>query len=152
MHVRAIARILLCFAVVLFSCLILSGCGGSKAQNTPIQPATVVIPSISLTVSPATVLPGESATVSWSSKQAASCNAEGAWSGSQSLSGSMNVMLPTSATETFVLYCTSSSGQAARASATLSLSPAEAACSATHPAASAAPRAGKHRLRGGAHS
>src|SRR5258708_863940 len=129
MQVRANAYLLFpsSAAVVLLPLLVLSGCGGGKAQAVVTQP-TVTLPVVSLSVSPTAVLPGQSATLTWSTSSAAYCSADGAWSGAPQMSGSMNVTLPSAAGQTYSLECTSASGQSVRSSVTLALSPTDGAC------------------------
>jgi hypothetical protein len=116
---------------LLLSLLMILGCGGGK-QIVNSQPVTLIPVSVSLTVNPTAVLPGQNATLTWSTSGASSCNAVGAWSGSQKVNGSINVALPTPTTQTYALECFSSTGQGARSTATLSLSPANGACAANH--------------------
>jgi hypothetical protein len=58
---------------------------------------------------PANVLSGKSATLSWSSTNATGCTASGGWSGSKSTSGSFTTAALTS-TGVFVLSCTGLGG------------------------------------------
>lgn len=151
MHVRAIARILICSSVSLFlsASILLSGCSGSHPL-TFTRPANYVVPSISLTVSPSAVLPGQSATLSWSTTSATSCTADGAWSGSPQTNGSINVTLSSAAAQTYSLQCTGTGGLGARSSVTLALSPADGACAANHAvAARVARHLGKRRPANG---
>src|ERR1700676_3831972 len=99
MQVRTNAKFLISGSAsfLLMPLLVLSGCGGGKPQPAVTQPVPAVMPSISLTVSPAAVLPGQSATLTWSTSLAVSCTAGGAWSGSQQMNGSLNVILPSPA-------------------------------------------------------
>src|SRR6202035_2196431 len=129
MDVRVVARVFTCLSASLLvtSSFLVSGCGG-RSKSISSQPTTVIVPVVSLAISPAAVLPGQNATLSWSASSATSCSANGAWSGVQQISGSMNVALASAATQTYFLECTSTSGQSVRQSVTLSLSPIEGAC------------------------
>src|SRR6202011_2637237 len=60
--------------------------------------------------SPASITAGQSATLTWSSTQAASCTASGAWSGSEAATGSQAVTPTTSGSVTYTLTCTGASG------------------------------------------
>ena len=132
--------------------LIISGCGGGK-QAVSAQPVTIVPVSVSVTVKPTAVLPGQGATLTWSTSGASSCSADGAWSGPQQVNGSINVVLSTSTAQTFSLECISSTGQATRSTATLSLSPADGACTPNHALTmSRGKRAGRRHVLNGAHS
>jgi hypothetical protein len=109
----------------LVSALVLSGCshGSSPVTNTPPPPnATATI-----SISPSAVTPGQSATVVWSSSNATSCTASGAWSGSLAASGSATVMLQGNTAQTYTLTCLGA-GLGARSTATLSISPEEGSC------------------------
>ena len=121
----------LSFVFLLSSVLVLSGCGsGSKAGTSPAQPA--VPASITLSLSPSAVMPGQSATLSWTTANATSCTASGAWSGTLQSAGSMNVVLQVATSQTYSVLCTGTGGWASK---TVTLAP-EGACSAT-PAAKA---------------
>jgi hypothetical protein len=63
-----------------------SGPGGSVAREVTVE--VVPAPSASLTVSETLVVAGEPTTLTWSSENAASCEAFGDWSGERSVSGS----------------------------------------------------------------
>jgi hypothetical protein len=75
-------------------------------------------PTLSLTANPTSISSGSSSTLSWSSTNATSCTASGAWSGSKATSGTQSVS-PTS-TSTYNLACTGSGGTA-NASATVTV-------------------------------
>ncbi len=65
-------------------------------------------PSIDLSASPASIVTGNSTTLNWSTTNADSCTASGAWSGAKGTSGSQSVS-PTSSS-TYTLDCTGSGG------------------------------------------
>ena len=69
-------------------------------------------PTVSLTAMPATIFPGQSSTLAWTSTNATSCTATGAWTGSQPLSGEVTVL--TASTATYTLTCTGAGGSATR--------------------------------------
>lgn len=96
-----------------------SGNGSDTATVTvkpppPPPPA----PSVSISANPGTIDKGSSSTLSWSSNNASSCSASGAWSGSKSTVGSQGVSPSTSST--YVISC-SGSGGSASASTTVSV-------------------------------
>lgn len=68
-----------------------------------------------LSVTPVAVTIGSSATLTWSSINAASCTATGAWSGSQATSGTLTVKLTSGATETYSLTCSNAAGTSSAA-------------------------------------
>jgi uncharacterized protein (TIGR03118 family) len=85
--------------------LALQACGGGSGSSAPPAPT----PTVTLSVSPTSITAGQSATLTWSSTQAASCTASGAWSGSQAATGSQAVTPTTSGSVTYTLACTSAS-------------------------------------------
>lgn len=123
---RLIKSSLLLLVCVMLPLLVLSGCGaGSHATSasTPTaQPA-----SINISLTPSSVLPGQSATLTWSSSNATSCTGSGAWSGTLQGSGAMNVILQGTVSQAYTLKCTGDGGAAFK-TATLALAPAAGAC------------------------
>jgi Domain of unknown function (DUF4874)/Domain of unknown function (DUF4832) len=87
----AITSLLLCFAPVLA------------------QSAT---PTVSISSSPKSVFIGQPYTITWSSTGATGCEASGAWSGSEALSGSRTITPSASGTLTYSLDCTGAGGSA----------------------------------------
>lgn len=91
-------------AVLLLSALVLSGCSsGSTHTVTPVQPTPPAI--VTMNLSPSSVMPGQSATLTWTSADASSCTASGAWSGTMGTSGSATVQLQGSSAQTYKLSC-----------------------------------------------
>ena len=82
--------------------LLLASCGG-YGGGSAMPP---VNPSISLSVQPATIVAGQSATIMWSASNATSCMASGAWSGNEATSGQMSVTPKTTGANTYTLTCT----------------------------------------------
>lgn len=82
--------------------------------------------SVSISVSPNSVIAGRSATLMWSATAGTSCTASGAWSGSQSDSGSMTVTATAAGMETFTLTCSGNIYSSNSASATLTVTAASA--------------------------
>jgi uncharacterized protein (TIGR03118 family) len=93
--------------------------GGSAAPTTP--------SAVSVKVSPASVIVGQPATVTWSSSSGTSCTANGAWSGSQAVMGSTTVTPTAAGTETFSLACSGGIYSSGSGSAILTVSAAPAA-------------------------
>ncbi len=87
-----------------------AGPGGSATQSTSVG-VVAPIPTVSLSVSPSTVVSGSSATLTWSSTDATSCTASGSWSGSKATSGT-EPTAALSAAATYVLNCTGPGGTA----------------------------------------
>jgi uncharacterized protein (TIGR03118 family) len=91
--------------------LALQACGGSGGSGytaPPLPPAPT--PTVTLSVSPTSITAGQSAALTWSSTQAVSCTASGAWSGSEAATGSQAVTPTTSGSVTYTLTCTGASG------------------------------------------
>ncbi|MBS0379408.1 MAG: Ig-like domain repeat protein [Proteobacteria bacterium] len=86
-----------------------TGTGGSAAKSATLSVA-VAPPSVALSVSPASITEGQSATLTWSSTGATSCTASGAWSGSEATSGTSTQTPATSGTLTYSLSCTGAGG------------------------------------------
>jgi len=104
------------FAALAMPGLFLCACGGDSG-STSATPA----PTVSIGISPASVPAGQPAMLTWSSNNASTCQASGAWTGSQSMSGSLGVSQVTPGTYTYTLACSSSSAGAASRSATLTV-------------------------------
>ncbi len=75
----------------------------------------------SLAADSASISPGQSIHLSWTSTNASSCMASGGWSGPQATSGSGVAEGPLSATTTFMLTCTGAGGSSAPASVTVTV-------------------------------
>ncbi len=73
--------------------------------------STAPSPTATLNANPATIAPGGNSTLSWSSSNATSCVASGAWSGNKATSGSQAVG-PLSATADYTLTCNGTAGSA----------------------------------------
>ena len=76
------------------------------------QAALALLPPAppSLTLSPAAVTVGQSATLSWSSISTISCSASGSWSGTQATSGTLSVTPASAGSSTYTLSCTGPGG------------------------------------------
>jgi hypothetical protein len=89
-------------------------------------PAPVPAPTISLAASPTSVAAQGSSTLTWSTSNAASCSAAGAWTGAKATAGS-EVRGPLTTDSTFTLTCANSTGGTANRSVTVSVAPPAAA-------------------------
>jgi len=87
-----------------------TGTGGSAAQSATVS-VKAPAPTVSLRVSPSSITRGNTASVVWSSTNATSCSASGAWSGSKAVSGSQSTGALT-ANATYSLSCTGAGGSA----------------------------------------
>ncbi len=83
--------------------LALCACGGGGGGGPPSPP-----PSVSIKASAADVQAGGAVTLTWSSTNATSCSASGAWSGSEPTSGSAPEQV--GATSSYTLTCTGMGG------------------------------------------
>jgi uncharacterized protein DUF4038/collagenase-like protein with putative collagen-binding domain len=97
-----VARIL----VALLSLFLLADCGGGGGGGAP------PVPTVSLVASPAPVSNGSSSTLTWSSTNATTCTASGAWSGAKATSGSEPTGILHTTPGNFSLSCTGPGGSA----------------------------------------
>ncbi len=77
------------------------------------------MPTLSLTASPTTVASSASSTLTWSSTDATSCTASGAWSGSRATAGSADTGALMAASNTFTLTCSGAGGSTSRSATAL---------------------------------
>jgi hypothetical protein len=88
-------------------------CTNSVNASSSAQVTVGIVPTVTLTANPTTVSEenNKGSTLSWSSTNATSCVASGAWSGTKALSGTFKTGTLL-ATKTYVLTCTGSGGTA----------------------------------------
>jgi endoglucanase len=86
---------------------------GFCANRTPAGGAQP--PSVTISVAPATVAVGQTATLTWSSTHATSCTASGAWGGPQPTAGSQSITATAPGTSSYGLTCTGAGGTASGA-------------------------------------
>ena len=85
-------------------CVVLVACGGGGYGGGG---GAMAVPStINLAAQPSTITVGQSATITWSTGNATSCNASGAWSGSEPTAGNMLVTPTAAGSDTYTLTCT----------------------------------------------
>ena len=95
-----------------FSLIILVSCGGGGGgggDSTPTPPPSPPA-SVNLSADPLSVLLGDETTLTWSTANASSCSASGAWSGSRSTSGSEDVAIQVVGDSQFTLTCSGPGG------------------------------------------
>ena len=99
-----LSRFLYSLTILLF----ISSCGGGGGGSTP-EPT---LPAVSVTFSSSAneIYIGQLVTLTWSSSNASSCSASGAWSGSKGLSGNESIRLDTEGGKTFTISCSNTSG------------------------------------------
>lgn len=115
-------------AAALAACALVASCGGgggggdtSSPAPTPVDPS-LQIPVVSLTLTPATVLPNQEATLVWNATNATSCTASGSWAGEKGTSGSAKVAQSATGTYNYGISCTGANQTAVSAFATLTVS------------------------------
>ncbi len=89
-----------------------TGPGGSASQSVTVtvNASSVAAPTVSISAEPTSVIAGDAAMLTWSSTDATSCTASGAWSGDKPTSGSASTGGLTAATNTFILTCSGPGG------------------------------------------
>ena len=95
------------FLIAITVTLFLSSCGGGNSSS---KIPVAVAPSLSLEVSDTEQLVDESITLTWSSSNATSCSASGAWSGSKNTSGSESIVVASVGQLTYTLECSGAGG------------------------------------------
>jgi uncharacterized protein (TIGR03118 family) len=96
-------------------------CSWNTQGSLPIVTPPVA-PSLAISVSPATIVVGQSALLGWSSTSVTSCTASGAWSGPQPPRGTITVAPATTGTFAYILNCSTFAGSIAQ-SVTLTVNP-----------------------------
>jgi hypothetical protein len=89
----------------------------SSANSLTITPPA---PAVTMSFNPTTIATGKSTTLTWSSTNATTCSASGAWSGSQAVSGTLTVTPTAAGSPTYTLMCTGDGGSGSN-SATLTV-------------------------------
>ena len=90
-------------SIILAALITLAGCGGGGGSSTP-------APVITMSLSAPKVSLGKSSTLTWSSTNATSCTASGAWAGTQTASGTSSQTPTTSGQLAYTLTCSGSGG------------------------------------------
>jgi len=101
-----------------------SGAAANKSVTVTVAAATTT-PTVSLVANPTSVTSGSSSQLAWTSTNANSCAASGAWSGSRVLNGNQTITNIT-ANSTYTISCTGTGGTAS-ASASVTVQPPSAA-------------------------
>jgi len=106
---------------------ILASCGGGPATRANPPPSTtpVAAPTLSLSVTPTSVVTGGQANLTWTSTNATSCTASGSWTGSEDVTGTQSTG-PLQTNATYSLNCIGSSGSVSK-SVTVTVSQPQAA-------------------------
>ncbi len=98
------------FSATLLATLSLFGCGGAGVEEA-LQGPTTTLPTVSFAANPTSVTSGGTSMLTWSSTNATSCSASGAWSGNKATSGSQSTGA-LSASRNYSLTCTGADGSA----------------------------------------
>lgn len=99
-----------------------SNANGS-ATSTAILTVNAAPPGVQLSVSPATITLGQSATLTWTSYQYTACTASGPWSGNKVLNGNETVTPAAAGSFTYTLSCQGAGKGSGTASVTLTVNP-----------------------------
>ena len=86
------------------------GYGFIQADKTGIAAGSSGAPVISASLNPTTIAAGGSSTYMWSVTNATTCTASGAWSGTQSLSGTLPITQSTAGMYNYTLTCSNNDG------------------------------------------
>lgn len=86
-----------------------AGAGGSATQSVTVTVEVATMPTVTLTSSATTIAYNGSATLTWSTANATSCTASGAWSGTKATSGTQTLAALT-ASGTYKLTCSGTGG------------------------------------------
>lgn len=113
---KSLAGLSVLVAVVLVGC----SSGAGTTSNSMIQAPPM--PTVTLTAAASSVAAGGTTTLNWSSTDATSCSATGAWAGTKTTSGS-EATAAINADSTYTLSCTGTGGTATN-SATVTVAPA----------------------------
>ena len=92
-------------------CLAAAACGGNSPTSGGTTPDPT--PTVTLSASPTPVSSGGKSLLTWSSTNATSCTASGAWSGAEATSGSQSTSALT-ANSSYTLTCAGAGGNAAQ--------------------------------------
>jgi len=92
------------------SCTGDGGIASASVTVTVNAPTAVIVPTVNLTASPASVFRGDTITLSWSSTDATSCSASGDWSGLKVTNGSESIVI--NGPVTYTLTCSGDGGSA----------------------------------------
>ncbi|MDC0226212.1 Ig-like domain-containing protein, partial [Gammaproteobacteria bacterium] len=91
--------------ILILSLALITACGGGGSAPTPLLSFLSNILSVEV---------GQSFNVSWTSTNANSCNASGAWSGTKSTTGNETITINAPGDNTFTLSCTGKGGSVAK--------------------------------------
>lgn len=96
-----------------FGTIFLTSCGGGGGGGGSPAPPSI---TVNISSSDDSISVGDEITLTWSSSNASSCNASGAWSGSKATSGNETFTIDSSGSKTFSLSCSGTSATAGSSS------------------------------------
>ncbi len=85
--------------------------------------AAATPPTVTISASPASITLGANSTIIWSSTNATSCTASGAWSGTEATSGSLAVTPSALGNSSYTLTCSGAGGTSGPSTAVLTVNP-----------------------------
>jgi uncharacterized protein (TIGR03118 family) len=88
--------------------------GNGQTSQTATLSVTPPAPTVSIVVAPATVTTGQSSTLTWSSTNATSCTASGAWNLPPSTNGTTQVSEASAGSYPFTLDCSNAAGSSSQ--------------------------------------
>ncbi len=98
--------------------LVCTGAGGSASAVATVtvttSPVIVAAPTLTFTASPIAVTTGNAAMLTWTSTDAASCTASGAWTDTKVVSGSQSTGVLTAGVKVYMLTCTGTGGSVSK--------------------------------------
>lgn len=103
------------------------GAGGETTSSATLVVTAPKPPAVIISISPAQISANQSATLTWTTTDATSCNATGDWNGPQPTSGSQNLTPSAIRTLSFILACSGIGGNTT-STATLRIAGSSAAC------------------------
>ena len=109
-------------AAYVLTCVSSGGVSASKTILIPLVAASSPLATVTISATPTTVTSGSSSAITWSSTNATSCTASGAWSGAKGTSGSVSVS-PT-ANSTYTLTCSGANATPVINSTNIAVTPA----------------------------
>ena len=98
-----------------------TGAGGTSRASATVSVTAAPKPTVTVGANPPSISAGSSSTLTWSSSNATSCVASGAWTGTEPLSGTL-VVAP-AASATYTLTCSGPGGQGTANAAVTVVSP-----------------------------
>ena len=97
-------------SIAFISVAVLTACGGGGGGSSEPTPPPTPPATVNLTANPISVAIGAETTLTWTTTNASTCNASGAWSGTKSTAGSEAVSIAASGDNQFNLTCSGPGG------------------------------------------